>query len=89
MNTLNLDMADIFNDKSFSSENMISDYLEPYKTKLPVWHLVGGLDALDRGELTGKEPNDGYPATLEDWIKKDGLNCLKIKLHRYRLGLGF
>ena len=76
---LNLDMADIFNDKSFSGK-YISDYLEPYKTKLPVWHLVGGLDALDGGELTGDEPNDGYPTTLEDWINKDGLNCLKIKL---------
>jgi len=76
---LNLDMADIFNDKSFSGK-YISDYLEPYKTKLPVWHLVGGLDALDEGELKGDEPNDGYPTTLEDWINKDGLNCLKIKL---------
>lgn len=47
---------------------------------LPVWHLVGGLDPLDPGELTGAEPDDGYPVTLIDWIDRDGLDCLKIKL---------
>lgn len=49
-------------------------------TKLPVWHLVGGLDPISRDELTGDEPDDGYPVLLEDWIEKDGLDCLKIKL---------
>ena len=49
-------------------------------TKLPVWHLVGGLDPIVRDELTGEEPDDGYPVLLEDWIERDGLECLKIKL---------
>jgi len=49
-------------------------------TVLPAWHLVGGVDPLDRSELTGKEPNDGYPILLGDWIERDGLKCLKIKL---------
>ena len=48
--------------------------------KIPVWHLVGGLDALDPSDLTGAEPNDGYPVLLRDWIREDGLDCLKIKL---------
>ena len=48
--------------------------------KLPVWHLVGGLDPLTPEELKGDEPNDGYPVLLEDWIAEDGLNCLKVKL---------
>jgi L-alanine-DL-glutamate epimerase-like enolase superfamily enzyme len=48
--------------------------------RLPAWHLVGGLDLLDKSELTGKEPKDGYPVVLPDWIETDGLNCLKIKL---------
>jgi L-alanine-DL-glutamate epimerase-like enolase superfamily enzyme len=48
--------------------------------QLPAWHLVGGLDPLDASELTGKEPNDGYPVLLRDWIDRDGLRCLKIKL---------
>ena len=48
--------------------------------KLPVWHLVGGLDPLSPDDLKGDEPDDGYPVLLEDWITRDGLNCLKIKL---------
>lgn len=48
--------------------------------QLPAWHLVGGLDPLDDSQLTGSEPDDGYPVTLEQWIERDGLNCLKIKL---------
>jgi L-alanine-DL-glutamate epimerase-like enolase superfamily enzyme len=47
---------------------------------LVAWHLVGGLDAVEESELTGKEPNDGYPVLLEDWIRRDGLKCLKVKL---------
>ncbi len=48
--------------------------------QLLAWHLVGGLDPLDESELTGREPNDGYPVLLRDWIRRDGLKCLKIKL---------
>ncbi len=48
--------------------------------KLPVWHLVGGLDPVSEDELTGDEPDDGYPVLLRDWIRADGLDCLKIKL---------
>jgi len=48
--------------------------------QLLAWHLVGGLDPLDETELTGHEPNDGYPVLLRDWIQRDGLKCLKIKL---------
>jgi L-alanine-DL-glutamate epimerase-like enolase superfamily enzyme len=49
-------------------------------TKVPVWHLVGGLDPLETSNLKGTEPKDGYPVLLRDWIKTDGLKCLKIKL---------
>jgi L-alanine-DL-glutamate epimerase-like enolase superfamily enzyme len=38
------------------------------------------VDLLDSSELTGKEPDDGYPVLLPDWIRRDGLKCLKIKL---------
>ena len=48
--------------------------------ELLAWHLVGGLDVLEPAELTGGEPNDGYPVLLRDWIRRDGLKCLKIKL---------
>ena len=58
-----------------------SDYLvkEP-PTRLDAWHLVGGGDPLDPSELTGEEPDDGHPVLLRDWIRRDGLRCLKIKL---------
>lgn len=58
-----------------------ADFLTPNPPEqLIAWHLVGGLDALDRSELTGSEPKDGYPVTLEEWIERDGLKCLKVKL---------
>jgi L-alanine-DL-glutamate epimerase-like enolase superfamily enzyme len=48
--------------------------------QLPAWHLVGGLDHLDRAEANGSAPADGYPFLLADWIRRDELKCLKIKL---------
>jgi len=48
--------------------------------QLIAWHLVGGVDLLNKSELTGKEPKDAYPVLLGGWIKKDGLKCLKVKL---------
>ena len=42
--------------------------------------MVGGHDLLDPSQRTGQEPDDGYPVLLTDWIKRDGLTCLKVKL---------
>ena len=56
------------------------DYFGEYIEKVPAWHLVGGLDPLSEDELTGDEPDDGYPVLLRDWIRTDGLKCLKVKL---------
>ena len=42
--------------------------------------LVGGTDLLTRDQRTGTEPDDGYPVELTEWIERDGLNCLKVKL---------
>jgi L-alanine-DL-glutamate epimerase-like enolase superfamily enzyme len=52
----------------------------PRPDVMPAWHLVGGKDLIDPAELTGEEPNDGYPVLLADWIRQDGLDCLKVKL---------
>jgi L-alanine-DL-glutamate epimerase-like enolase superfamily enzyme len=52
----------------------------PAPDAVAAWHLVGGTDLLDASELTGKEPDDGYPVVLPDWINRDGLTCLKVKL---------
>ena len=59
-----------------------SEFLLPHRpNRLRAWHLVGGLDPLDESQLTGSEPRDGYPVLLADWIARDGLKCLKVKLH--------
>ncbi|MHC4362431.1 MAG: hypothetical protein ACYSTZ_06355, partial [Planctomycetota bacterium] len=52
----------------------------PALENVTAWHLVGGKDLLDESELTGDEPDDGYPVLLTDWIKRDRLKCLKVKL---------
>jgi len=60
----------------YPADFLISD---PPK-KLPAWHLVGGKDPLDPAELADQGPDDGYPVLLSDWIKRDGLKALKVKL---------
>lgn len=57
-----------------------ANFLMSRPPRLPAWHLVGGKDAVRPDELDGSEPKDGYPVLLEDWIKRDGLKCLKVKL---------
>ena len=58
-----------------------ADYLVAHAPRrLPAWHLVGGLDLIASDELKGDEPTDGYPVLLPDWIRRDGLKCLKVKL---------
>ena len=56
------------------------DFLAPRQDRLPAWHLVGGLDAVEAAALDGGEPDDGHPVLLADWIRRDGLTCLKVKL---------
>ncbi len=67
-------------DVSFDRKYPCDFFVNEVPSKLPVWHLVGGKDLLTKSELTGDEPQDGYPVFLEEWLESDGLNCLKIKL---------
>jgi L-alanine-DL-glutamate epimerase-like enolase superfamily enzyme len=58
-----------------------ADYLRrEYAPELPVFHLVGGVDKLTHAELAPGDPKDGLPNCLADWIERDGVFCLKIKL---------
>jgi L-alanine-DL-glutamate epimerase-like enolase superfamily enzyme len=67
-------------DVSFDGKYPADYFVSPPPKRLPAWHLVGGLDPLDSSQLTGDEPDDGYPVLLADWIARDGLTCLKVKL---------
>jgi L-alanine-DL-glutamate epimerase-like enolase superfamily enzyme len=58
-----------------------SQYLRPrFLPEIPIFHLVGGVDKLTRAEVTDADPQDGVPNSLDDWVKQDGVFCLKVKL---------
>lgn len=58
-----------------------ADYLRPaYLSQLPIFHLVGGLDKLRASELDESDPQDGLPVSLDQWVEREGLICLKVKL---------
>jgi L-alanine-DL-glutamate epimerase-like enolase superfamily enzyme len=77
---LNHDLAYFLEGEEGFSMKFPSDYLVKPEMTQPVWHLVGGLDPVDETELSGDEPDDGYPVLLREWIRRDGLKCLKLKL---------
>jgi L-alanine-DL-glutamate epimerase-like enolase superfamily enzyme len=76
---MNRDLSQYFDDTSFAGK-FPADFLTARQDRLPAWHLVGGLDPITANDLHGDEPDDGYPLLLGDWIRRDGLNCLKVKL---------
>jgi L-alanine-DL-glutamate epimerase-like enolase superfamily enzyme len=60
------------------------EYLDRYvsaspKPTFPLYHLVGAMDPLTADDVA-KPIGDGLPETLVDWIDRDGLTHLKIKL---------
>lgn len=75
-----VDLEYFYNDPKFSGKYPDDYFVENVQERLTVWHLVGGKDLLTSAELSGSEPDDGYPVTLEHWIKRDGITALKIKL---------
>jgi hypothetical protein len=81
------DLADLFGPaldpadrKCFVNRRPADFLVAPPPRSLVAWHLVGGLDPLEAVDLTGQEPDDGHPVLLADWIRADGLECLKVKL---------
>ncbi|MBE6380491.1 MAG: hypothetical protein E7047_06140 [Lentisphaerae bacterium] len=74
------DLAWFYGDEAFKGLYPEDFFVDVVPDTLPVWHLVGGKDLLYESEKTGGEPDDGYPVSLEKWIERDGLKCLKIKL---------
>lgn len=59
----------------------LSDFVtrEP-KPSMPLYHLVGALDPVSPADVT-RPVGDGLPEHLGEWIERDGLTHLKIKLN--------
>lgn len=82
---MNTDLSHFLSPAKGASISFVGKYpnesLNPEPPKsLVAWHLVAGEDAIYPSDLTGEEVDDGYPFLLSDWIKRDGLKCLKVKL---------
>ena len=59
----------------------IRDYIRAQTpASIEAFHLVGGLDTLRENDVRPDAPHDGLPNSLEGWIERDGLTCLKVKL---------
>jgi L-alanine-DL-glutamate epimerase-like enolase superfamily enzyme len=67
-------------DAGFQGERLPSYTLARPKPRLPLYHLVGALDALTDADLAARV-DDGLPNTLGEWIVQDQLTHLKIKLN--------
>jgi L-alanine-DL-glutamate epimerase-like enolase superfamily enzyme len=67
-------------DPGFKGESLDRYVLARPKPRLPLYHLVGALDALTEEDVK-ERLSDGYPNTLGEWIRKDQLTHLKIKLN--------
>jgi L-alanine-DL-glutamate epimerase-like enolase superfamily enzyme len=49
------------------------------RERIPVFHSVGGLDPIEAKDI--EHPvGDGLPETLADWMRRDGIVRIKIKL---------
>lgn len=82
---MNRDLSSFLEDVDGKRDRFSGKFPEDYlsverPTRLPAWHLLGGKDPIDREELRGDEPTDDYPVLLRDWIRRDGLRCVKVKL---------
>jgi L-alanine-DL-glutamate epimerase-like enolase superfamily enzyme len=64
----------------FSGERLENYITTEPKPSMPLYHLVGALDPLTPAEAT-KPVGDGLPEHLGEWIARDGLTHLKIKLN--------
>ena len=76
-----MDLSGVLGD-DFSGQ-WLSNYLRyPLAKSLPVFHLVGGADHLTAHEegVSRLRESSGIPGTLQEWIRQDGVYCLKVKL---------
>jgi L-alanine-DL-glutamate epimerase-like enolase superfamily enzyme len=63
------------------ADEWLDQYIAPDPVPtLPLYHLIGALDPLEERDIK-KPVGDGLPETLPQWIERDGLTHLKIKLN--------
>jgi L-alanine-DL-glutamate epimerase-like enolase superfamily enzyme len=72
-------------DESYAGLYLDQFVLEKPVPTLPLYHLVGALDPLTLTDVV-TPVGDGLPETLGQWIRRDGLTHLKIKLAGDDLG---
>ncbi len=70
---------------AYLGDEFAGEYLDRYtlrnpKPQMPLYHLVGALDPLTEADID-QRIDDGYPETLPEWIRADGLTHMKIKLN--------
>ncbi|GDY17593.1 hypothetical protein LBMAG55_09160 [Verrucomicrobiota bacterium] len=65
---------------SFRGKYPADFFRQPVETNLLAWHLVGGLDFLTVAEAGAARLTDGHPTSLDEWVERDGLKALKVKL---------
>jgi L-alanine-DL-glutamate epimerase-like enolase superfamily enzyme len=67
-------------DERFRGEWLDRYTLRQPKPRMPLYHLIGALDALTDADVK-ERLQDGLPNTLSEWIHRDELTHLKIKLN--------
>jgi L-alanine-DL-glutamate epimerase-like enolase superfamily enzyme len=72
------DLSRYLND-DFKGESLAQYVQAKPRDWIWMFHSVGGLDALVEGDVK-ERLNDGMPETLGEWIKRDQLQRIKIKL---------
>jgi L-alanine-DL-glutamate epimerase-like enolase superfamily enzyme len=63
----------------FNGERLDRYLINRPPARIPLFHSVGGLDPLETKDIQ-RPIGDGLPETLPEWIERDGLVRIKIKL---------
>ena len=71
--------------QEFAGERLHNYVLSEPKPRMPLYHLVGALDPLIDADVKLRL-DDGLPNTLGEWIARDGLTHMKVKLNGDDLG---
>lgn len=78
---MNRDLGEYLEPREMFAGKYPEEFLVSHPPReLVAWHLVGGLDPLVQADLKQPAEADGLPTLLGEWIERDQLTALKIKL---------